>query len=401
MKTIKIADGIHALTTNVEGILFEEMWEIPEGVTLNSYLVKGEKTAIIDGFCAWDGVPETLYKLLEDTGVKPEEVDYAIINHMEPDHSGWIEDFKKINDHFQIYTNKKAAEILKAFYGYVDNVTTVKDGEILDLGAGKELVFKTTPNVHWPDTMFTFESATKTAFTCDMYGTFGKLENSNFADELSEEEMEVILDEEIRYYTNVLGTYDNFVQKAIAKLREMKPEIIAPGHGPIYRENANEVIDRYEAISKFSAGEAREEVAILWGSMYGMTGKAVEFVKEVLDEKGIKYHDLHTPYVSEGEVLSKVSRSKYMLIAAPTYEFNLFPAVAHMLDELARKKVDNKKCIYLGSFSWGSKASKELEKIIEENKMKWEMLDIVQFKGAMDDEAKEKIKASVGILLNE
>ncbi len=400
MKTINVADGVHVLTTNVEGILFEEMWEMPKGVTLNSYVVKGEKAAIIDGFCAWDGVPETLYKLLEETGVKPEDIDYAIINHMEPDHSGWIEDFKKLNDHFKIYTNKKAADILNIFYGYVDNVVVIKDGDTLDLGGGKELLFKTTPNVHWPDTMVTLEQSTGTLFTCDMYGTFGKMESSIFADEIPADEKEELLDEEIRYYSNVLATFNKPAQKAIAKARELEPKIIAPGHGPIYRKNPEEVLDRYEKITKFSDGEALEEVAIIWGSMYGMTEKAVENVKEQLDEKGVKYNDLHLPHVSDGEVLSKAIRSKYWIIAAPTYEMSLLPSMAHTLDELARKKIDNKKCIYFGSFGWGSKVSKELPKFVEESKMKWEILDMLQFKGALDKEAEERIKDAVNMLLN-
>ncbi|HPZ04620.1 MAG TPA: MBL fold metallo-hydrolase, partial [Clostridiales bacterium] len=102
MRKIKIADGIHMLTMNVDEILFEGMWDIMNGVTLNSYIVRGEKTAIIDGVIGWDGVPETLYKNLEEIGVDPRSIDYLIVNHMEPDHSGWISNFRKIKDDFVI-----------------------------------------------------------------------------------------------------------------------------------------------------------------------------------------------------------------------------------------------------------------------------------------------------------
>ena len=102
MKTLKIADGIHMLTLNVEEILFEGMWELAEGVTINSYIVQGDKTAIIDGVIGWDGVPETLYKGLEEIGVDPQKIDYLIVNHMEPDHSGWISNFRKVKDDFTI-----------------------------------------------------------------------------------------------------------------------------------------------------------------------------------------------------------------------------------------------------------------------------------------------------------
>jgi anaerobic nitric oxide reductase flavorubredoxin len=102
MKRLKIADGIHMLTMNVEDILFEGIWEIANGVTLNSYIVQGEKTAIIDGVVNWDGAPETLFKSLEEIGVDPQSIDYLIVNHMEPDHSGWISHFRKIKDDFTI-----------------------------------------------------------------------------------------------------------------------------------------------------------------------------------------------------------------------------------------------------------------------------------------------------------
>jgi len=103
MKKVEVAKGIHLLTMNVNDMLFEGIWEIAKGVTLNSYIVKGEKTAIIDGVIGWDGVPETLYSNLEDIGVNPKDVDYLIVNHMEPDHSGWIKNFEKINDKFIIF----------------------------------------------------------------------------------------------------------------------------------------------------------------------------------------------------------------------------------------------------------------------------------------------------------
>ena len=103
MSITKTTDGIYKLSTNIEDILFEGIWEIPNGVSLNSYVVKGQKTALIDGFCGWDGVPETFFAALDQMEVPLNTVDYIIINHMEPDHSGWIEDIKKIKDDVQIF----------------------------------------------------------------------------------------------------------------------------------------------------------------------------------------------------------------------------------------------------------------------------------------------------------
>jgi flavorubredoxin len=117
MKKIKIAEDIYMLSMNVSDMLFEGIWEIANGVTLNSYIVKGEKTAIIDGVIGWDGVPETLYNNLEEIGVEPKDIDYLIVNHMEPDHSGWIESFEKVNNNFTILCTDKAAKLVSSFYG--------------------------------------------------------------------------------------------------------------------------------------------------------------------------------------------------------------------------------------------------------------------------------------------
>ncbi len=399
MKATKITEDIFLLSVNVKDILFEELWELPSGVTLNSFIVKGEKTAIIDGFCNWDGVPEHLYELLEEIKIDVNDIDYAIINHMEPDHTGWIENFRKLNDHFKIYTNKKAADILKVFYNYEDNVVIVKEGDTIDLGNGKVLSFHPTPNVHWPDTMMTLETSTKTLFTCDMYGAFGELVNSHFDDELSEEEKEVIVDEEIRYYSNVLNTFNSFVKKAIDKTRTLEPSIIAPGHGAVYRHDVNSIIDRYEEIYNYSLEGAKEEVALLWGSMYGMTKAAKDLIVKELVKRKIKYHELHMPYATNGDVLSKVIRCKYVVIAAPTYEFNLYPPISSALEELGKKKIVGKKCIYVGSFGWGSKASKELDHIIEFNKMNWDVKEVVQFKGSLKGDDEEKVRAAIDTLL--
>ncbi len=219
MNAIKVVDGVHMLSIGVGDLLFEEMWDIPEGVTLNSYIVKGEKTAIIDGMCGWDGVPETLFNLLDKIDVKPENIEYVIVNHMEPDHTGWIDAFKVVVPDFKIYCTKPAAKMMNSFYGKSDNIVAIKDGDELDLGAGKVLKFITVPNVHWPDTMFTIEKSTGTAFTCDMFGSFGRTDSHVFDDVITEEDKKMFYEETIRYYSNVLCTFNKAAIKATGKLK--------------------------------------------------------------------------------------------------------------------------------------------------------------------------------------
>ncbi|NLM96530.1 MAG: FprA family A-type flavoprotein [Halanaerobiaceae bacterium] len=394
MKTLKIADGIHMLTMNVEDILFEGIWEIANGVTLNSYIVQGEKTAIIDGVIGWDGIPETLYSTLEKIGVKPDDIDYLIVNHMEPDHSGWISNFRKIKDDFTIICTDKAAKMVSSFYGE-DRIRIVKEGDTLDLGKGKLLSFHPVPNVHWPDTMYTCERDTKTLFSCDMFGAFGRMTDHYFDDELTAEEMDFFEFEGIRYYSNVMTTFTPSIRKAIEKAKELEINIIAPGHGPVYRKNPQKIMDDYSRFSLYAEGAGKNEITILWGSMYGMTAKAVDFVESILKREGVRYNRLEMPLESDSEMVATVFKSAGVIIGAPTYEYKLFPPVAAALNELGRKKITGKLAFRFGSYGWSGGAERELNEIIERNKMNWDFIESVEFEGAPVEEDLIKIEARV------
>ena len=394
MKQFQIANGIHMLTMNVEDILFEGIWEIANGVTLNSYIVQGDKTAIIDGVIGWDGIPEALYENLKKIGVDTKNIDYLIVNHMEPDHSGWISNFRKIKDDFTVVCTEKAARMVSSFYGE-DKIRIVKEGDILDLGNGKVLSFHPVSNVHWPDTMYTYERGTKTLFSCDMFGAFGKMEDHCFDDELTPEETDFFEFEGIRYYSNVMATFTPSLRKAIEKAKSLDINAIAPGHGPVYRKNPQKIIDDYYRFSLYADGAGKNEVTILWGSMYGMTAKAVEFVEGILQREGIKYNMLEMPQKSESEMIATVFKSAGIIIAAPTYEYKLFPPVAAALNELGRKKITGKLAFRFGSYGWSGGAEKELKEIIERNKMNWDFIEPVEFEGAPREEDLVKIEAGV------
>ena len=395
MKKIKIADGIHMLTMNVEDILFEGIWELANGVTLNSYVVKGDKTAIIDGVIGWDGVPETLYKNLEEIDANPQDIDYLIVNHMEPDHSGWIESFEKITKDFEIICTDKAAKLVTSFYGNDERIRVVKEGDTLDLGQGKLLSFHPTPNVHWPDTMLTYEASTKTLFSCDMYGAFGRMVDHHFDDELTPEEVEFFEYEGIRYFSNVMTTFIPSLRKAIEKTKELDVKTIAPGHGPVYRSNPQKIIADYYRFTQYAQGAGKREVTILWGSMYGMTKKAVDYIKDILDKQGVKVNILQMPQESHSEMIATVFKSAAVIIAAPTYEYRLFPPIATAMEEIGRKKISGKTAFRFGSYGWSGGAENELKGILERNKMNWEFIESVEFQGSPKAEDLQKIEEGV------
>lgn len=398
MNIKKIADDIYQLKVNVENILFEGLWEMPKGVSLNSYIIKGEKTALIDGVCGWDGVPESLIEMLNEMEIAVESIEYLVINHTEPDHSGWIEDLKKVNSNFKIVCSKKAKDLLAAFYGHTDNIICIEDIENLDLGNGHVLTFTSTPNVHWPDTIITMDHKSGVAFTCDMYGSFGITEGKTFDDELSEEEHIEFEKETIRYYSNIMGAFSPQVEKAAKKCRDLSPEIIAPAHGLVWR-NPEKILNTYEDYARYQKGPAREEITLIWGSMYGMTEKAVRYVEEILKEKEIIVHVHRVPEDSWGTILASAWTSTGIILAMPTYEFKMFPPMAAALEELGKKKVYNRKAFRLGSYGWSGGAQRELDDIMTRLNMNWEFLEPVEFLGSPKEKDLEQIREQIEAFL--
>ena len=392
MSINKVTNGIYKISANIEEMLFEGIWEMPNGVNLNSYIVKGEKTAIIDGVCNWDGVPETLFKLLDQMDIDINTLDYVVINHMEPDHSGWIEQLKIIRPDIEIYCSLAASKLIEAFYGKINHIKIVKHGDMLDLG-GRKLQFISTPNVHWPDTIMTLDTLTQTLFTCDMFGSFGIIEpNKGFDDKLTDIEIDAFVDDTLRYYSNILANFSNFVLRAIEKVNHLNPKVIAPGHGIVWRKNPKRIISHYETLANYQTGVAKREITILWSSMYGMTEKAVRYIESILKEMNITVNSHQIMENSWGTMLASVWKSSGIILAMPTYEFKMFPPMAGLIEELHNKGYNHRVVFRLGSYGWSGGAEKELKEILTKYKSSWDPLESVEFKGAPMQEDFDLIK---------
>lgn len=387
MRTTEVTDGVFRLSANVDNIKFEGMWPIPNGIAMNSYIVKGEKAAIIDGVCDWDGVPETLYEQLDQMNVAVEDIDYVIINHMEPDHSGWLESFKKLRGNFSIYCTERAKALLESFYDITNDITTVKSGDTLDLGGGRVLQFEEIPNVHWPETMATYDHKSKTLFPCDAFGAFGSVDSdAPYDDMLSQEQIEYFEREATRYFANIVAAFSMPTKKAIDKLGGIDIDIIAPGHGIVWRQDPMKIVNDYVRYASYQKGPAKPEITVIWGSMYGMTERAVQPIVEAIEEEGLTVHVHRVPETHVSYVLQSVWESSGVVLGMPTYEYAMFPAMAAVIDELGKKKAQNRKAFRFGSYGWSGGAQKELDHLVERHKMKWDFLEPVEFKGAPGEE---------------
>lgn len=393
MNASRVADGIFRLSANIGSeILFEGMWLLPHGASMNSYLVKGEQAAIIDGVCDWDGVPETLYAQLDEVGMNVSDIRYVIINHTEPDHTGWLRSFSALTGDFEVLITARGLELAKAFYDLEVPFRVVKSGDSVDLGGGRQLVFEEIPNVHWPDTMVTFEPATGTLFSCDAFGTFGAINGAPYDEQLDEMQLRFFEKEALRYYANIVARFSQPTLAAIAKVRKLPVRIIAPGHGPVWRRDPEFIINLYERLAGYGKGPAKPKVTLLWGSMYGNTEKTVAPLLEGLAAEGVESAVHQVPQTHIGTILASAWESTGIALAMPTYEYQMFPPMAAVLDELGRKQVRNKLALRVGSFGWSGGAQRELEEIVARQKMHWQFLEPVEFRGAPAAEELELIR---------
>ncbi len=381
MKTTQVTDGIYRLSANIEDVLFEDIWAIPNGMAMNSYIVKGDKAAIIDGVCDWDGVPETLYEQLDQMDLDVKDIDYVIMNHLEPDHSGWFKSFLKLRADVTVIASEKGVELVKHFYGYDGDVRAVKHGETLDLGDGRVLLFAEIPNVHWPETIATYDTKSKTLLPCDAFGSFGSVHDAMYDDQLTPEQVDFYEQEAERYYANIVGPFSPFVQRAVEKLADIEIKIIAPGHGIVWRQDPGKILNDYIRYASYAKGPAKTDVTVLYASMYGMTEMGVAPVVEGLESEGVKVHLHKIPETDWGDVIGSVWQSSGVVIGVPTYEYKMFPLMGALLEEIGRKKALYRKAFRFGSYGWSGGAQKELDEIMARNKTNWDFLEPVEFRG--------------------
>ncbi|MGA2547209.1 MAG: FprA family A-type flavoprotein [Rectinemataceae bacterium] len=384
MKAQKISDRIYALHADVRTEdLFEGIWPIPDGVSLNSYLVKGDKIALIDLVRDWGGAPAALESGLSQAGIRLVDVDYLVLNHLEPDHTGWLADFRRINPKARILATAKGVELVKNFYKVENGVEAVKTGDVLDLGAGMVLSFVEAPNVHWPETMVTFEPSSGTLFSCDAFGSFGMLGDRMFDDEFSPRELERFEVETLRYYANIVASFGIFVRRAIEKLANLDVKVVAPSHGIVWRKDPKRIIDRYLKYASYLDGGREKEICVVWGSMYGNTEKGLEAAIRGIEDEGVPFTMHRVPNEDVSYILADAYRSEGILVAMPTYEYKMFPPTAYVLDIFARKHVNGRSALRIGSWGWVGGAKKEYDDTIAA--LKWKSIESLEWAGVPDD----------------
>jgi len=379
MKSIPITDNIYYAGVNDRRkSLFENQLPLPHGVSYNAYLIVDEKVALIDTVDI--GLADVFLKKIENT-LNGRSVDYLIVNHMEPDHSGSIRMIRERYPDICIIGNTKTLDMLNGYFGISDGVQEVTDGEVLELGKCR-LQFFLTPMLHWPETMMTYEQTDKVLFSGDAFGTFGAL-NGGVIDENMD--TDVFWDEMRRYYACIVGKYASPVQKAMEKLQGIAINYICSTHGPVWHGQIARVLDLYRQWSLYQGSRG---VVIAYGTMYGTSEQMAEAIAQGIVAGGIpevKIYDVARTDASF--ILSDVFKYTGLVIGSSTYMNELLPAVDSLLRKIEVRTVKNRVFAAFGSFTWAGVSVKRILPVAEQ--LQWEVVGHVEQKQALKPEMYE------------
>lgn len=343
---------------------FENMFPLPNGVAYNSYLINDEKTALLDTVdsAITQEYMENINHVLGDR-----QLDYLVINHMEPDHCGNIEEILRRFPDVKLVGNAKTFQFFNQYYSMdiSKNSLEVKEGQEIPLGS-HSLRFYMAPMVHWPEVMVTYEASQGILFSADAFGAFGAISGNIFADEVEYDSY--YLDEARRYYTNIVGRYGNQVQALFKKLKGLDINMICSLHGHIWRgDMISYILDKYDKWSRYIP--EKKGLVLAYASMYGNTENTVNTLASKLAKRGVR--DMRMYDVSKTHpsyIISDIFKYSHLVLASPTYNLQLYFPMDSLIRELSVLNIRNRKVSLIGNHTWASAALKQMTEMI--NNMK-------------------------------
>ena len=362
--------------------LFENLFPIPRGVSYNSYLILDEKTALLDTTDA-SVTRQYLENVSHSLNGKP--LDYLIINHMEPDHCANIAELLLRYPHLTLVGNAKTFAFVSQFYDLdlTGRTLTVKEGDTLCLGS-HTLHFFLAPMVHRPEVKVTYEETEQILFSADAFGSFGALNGHLFADEVNFDRD--WLDDARRYYCNIVGKYGIQVQAALKKLSALSIRTICPLHGPVWRENLEYLLSKYDLWSRYVPED--NAVAIFYASMYGDTENAANILAAGLAEGGIKNIALYDVSVTVVSVLiAEAFSCSHLVFAAPTYNNGVYPAMYNFLHDMGALSLQNRTIGLIENGTWGPVSAKQMQQLFSEMKQMNVLEPVVTVKSSVKEDS--------------
>lgn len=349
--------------------LFESAYPIPEGISYNSYLIMDNKTVLLD--TVDKSVSHSFFENIEHV-LDGKNLDYLVINHMEPDHCAQIQTLIQKYPDVKIVCNAKSQTMISQFFDLNLSQTQwqiVKEGDTLETGK-HTLTFMFAPMVHWPEVMVTYDKTNKILFSADAFGAFGTIDGNIFADEIDFDHS--YLDEARRYYTNIVGKYGPQVQALLKKTETLDINMICPLHGYIWRKDLNIIIDKY---SKWAAYEPEiKSVLIPYASVYGGTQNAAEILAGKLAELGVKNIKMYdVAMVHPSYILSDAFKYSHIVFASTTYNMGIFVHMENLLHDITAHNLQNRKIAIIENGSWAPFSGNLMTEMIS----KWKNTEII------------------------
>ena len=359
----KVTEDLYWVGGNDRQIeLFENIFPLSKGVSYNSYLLLDEQTVLFDtaDYAIGKQFIENVMSVLDGR-----DLDYIVVNHMEPDHCSLIGELL-LHPNVKIIGNAKTFPLIEQFFSFdlTGKTITIKEGDTFCSGK-HTLRFIMSPMVHWPEAMMTYDETEKILFSADAFGTFRALNGNLFNDELNFDRD--WLDEARRYYTNIVGKYGPQVQNVLKKASSLDIQMICPLHGPVWRSNLDYILEKYDLWSKYEPEE--KGVMIAYASMYGNTENMAEILAVMLAEAGVKnihMHNISKTHVSE--LISDSFKYSHIVLASPTYNNGIYPLMDNYLEDMKALSLQNRTIAVLGNGSWAPQATKLISAKVAEMK---------------------------------
>ena len=360
----KVVDDLYWVGGNDHRLaLFENIHPIPNGVSYNSYLLLDKKTVLFDTV-DWDACRQFLENV--EHVLNGRDLDYLVINHMEPDHGASIEEILLRYPKVKIISTEKSFLLMHQFGFNVDGRTEeVKEGDTRCFGK-HTITFVEAPMVHWPEAMVSFDVTNGVLFSADAFGSFGALDGKLFNDEVDFDRD--WLDDARRYYTNIVGKYGPHVQALLKKAGTIDIKVICPLHGPVWRNDFGYLLDKYDKWSRYEPEETG--VLIAYASMYGNTESAAQVLAAKLVEKGVKnvvVHDVSNTHVSY--LISDTFKYSHIVLASVTYNLRIYPVMHDFLMHMKALNMQKRTVGIIENGSWAPKSGSLMKDFLD-NQMK-------------------------------
>ena len=388
MSKVTISDAVRYIGCDDHEIdLFESQYQVPNGVSYNSYLIVDEKIAIMDTVDA-RATEQWLTNLEQELehNLQGRQPDYLVVSHLEPDHAANIQKICEKYPDLKVVSNAKSFAMLPQFFSmdFSDRKVEVKEGDTLSLGS-HTLSFYMAPMVHWPEVMVTYESTEKILFSADGFGKFGALD--------TQEDWDC---EARRYYMNIVGKYGAPVQALLKKASALDIQTICPLHGPVLKENLAHYLEKYDIWSSYRP--ENEGVTIAYASIHGNTAAAAKELAALLEEKGQKVSLFDLARDDMAEAVEDAFRYDRLVLAAATYDGGLFPCMEDFLYHLKLKNYQKRTIGILENGSWAPMAGKLIKEYVEGFKDCVLAEPIVTIKSVLSDASRDQLRQLAGAL---